>query len=158
MQATIITIGDEILIGQIVDTNSVSIARRLNAAGIVVHEKCSIGDSREEIIAAIRRAELSSQVVIITGGLGPTKDDITKKTLAELFHSAMRFDEGVAEHVERMLAERGIAFNALNRSQAEVPEVCTVLHNAHGTAPGCGSKRRGGGSSHCPVCRSRWST
>ena len=136
MQATIITIGDEILIGQIVDTNSVSIARRLNAAGIVVHEKCSIGDSREEIIAAIRRAELSSQVVIITGGLGPTKDDITKKTLAELFHSAMRFDEGVAEHVERMLAERGIAFNALNRSQAEVPEVCTVLHNAHGTAPG----------------------
>ncbi len=136
MQATIITIGDEILIGQIVDTNSVSIARRLNAAGIVVHEKCLIGDSREEIIAAIRRAELSSQVVIITGGLGPTKDDITKKTLAELFHSAMRFDEGVAEHVERMLAERGIAFNALNRSQAEVPEVCTVLHNAHGTAPG----------------------
>ncbi len=136
MQATIITIGDEILIGQIVDTNSVSIARRLNAAGIVVHEKCSIGDSREEIVAAIRRAELSSQVVIITGGLGPTKDDITKKTLAELFHSAMRFDEGVAEHVERMLAERGIAFNALNRSQAEVPEVCTVLHNAHGTAPG----------------------
>lgn len=136
MQATIITIGDEILIGQIVDTNSVSIARRLNAAGIVVHEKCSIGDSREEIIAAIRRAELSSQVVIITGGLGPTKDDITKKTLAELFHSAMRFDEGVAEHVERMLAERGIAFNTLNRSQAEVPEVCTVLHNAHGTAPG----------------------
>lgn len=136
MQATIITIGDEILIGQIVDTNSVSIARRLNAAGIVVHEKCSIGDSREEIIAAIRRAEQTSQVVILTGGLGPTKDDITKKTLAELFHSAMRFDEGVARHVEQMLAERGIAFNALNRSQAEVPACCTVLHNAHGTAPG----------------------
>lgn len=136
MQATIITIGDEILIGQIVDTNSVSIARRLNAAGIVVHEKCSIGDSREEIIAAIRRAEQTSQVVILTGGLGPTKDDITKKTLAELFHSAMRFDEGVARHVEQMLTERGIAFNALNRSQAEVPACCTVLHNAHGTAPG----------------------
>lgn len=136
MQATIITIGDEILIGQIVDTNSVSIARRLNAAGIVVHEKCSIGDDREEIIAAIRRAEASSQVIILTGGLGPTKDDITKKTLAELFHCGMRFDEGVARHVEQMLAERGIAFNALNRSQAEVPTACTVLHNAHGTAPG----------------------
>ena len=136
MQATIITIGDEILIGQIVDTNSVSIARQLNAAGIVVHEKCSIGDSREEIIEAVRRAELTSQVVILTGGLGPTKDDITKKTLAELFHSEMRFDEAVAAHVERMLAERGIAFNALNRSQAEVPVCCTVLHNAHGTAPG----------------------
>ena len=136
MQATIITIGDEILIGQIVDTNSVSIARRLNAAGIVVHEKCSIGDDREEIMAAIRRAETSSQVIILTGGLGPTKDDITKKTLAELFHCGMRFDEGVARHVEQMLAERGIAFNALNRSQAEVPTACTVLHNAHGTAPG----------------------
>lgn len=136
MQATIITIGDEILIGQIVDTNSVSIARRLNAAGVVVHEKCSIGDDREEIMAAIRRAEASSQVIILTGGLGPTKDDITKKTLAELFHCGMRFDEGVARHVEQMLAERGIAFNALNRSQAEVPTACTVLHNAHGTAPG----------------------
>ena len=136
MQATIITIGDEILIGQIVDTNSVSIARRFNAAGIVVHEKCSIGDDREEIMAAIRRAETSSQVIILTGGLGPTKDDITKKTLAELFHCGMRFDEGVARHVEQMLAERGIAFNALNRSQAEVPTACTVLHNAHGTAPG----------------------
>ena len=136
MQATIITIGDEILIGQIVDTNSVSIARRFNAAGIVVHEKCSIGDDREEIMAAIRRAEASSQVIILTGGLGPTKDDITKKTLAELFHCGMRFDEGVARHVEQMLAERGIAFNALNRSQAEVPTACTVLHNAHGTAPG----------------------
>lgn len=136
MQATILTIGDEILIGQIVDTNSVSIARQLNAAGIVVHEKCSIGDDREAIIQAIRRAEQCSQVIILTGGLGPTKDDITKKTLAELFHSEMRFDEAVAAHVERMLAERGIAFNALNRSQAEVPACCTVLHNAHGTAPG----------------------
>ena len=136
MQATIITIGDEILIGQIVDTNSVSIARKLNEAGIVVREKCSIGDSREEIIAAIRRAEQTSQVIILTGGLGPTKDDITKKTLAELFGCEMRFDEAVAEHVERMLTARGIAFNALNRSQAEVPAACEVLHNAHGTAPG----------------------
>ena len=136
MQATIITIGDEILIGQIVDTNSVSIARKLNEAGIVVREKCSIGDSREEIILAIRRAEQTSQVIILTGGLGPTKDDITKKTLAELFNCEMRFDEAVAEHVERMLTARGIAFNALNRSQAEVPAACEVLHNAHGTAPG----------------------
>ncbi len=136
MQATIITIGDEILIGQIVDTNSVSIAKHLNAAGIVVHEKCSIGDDADEIIHTIRRAQTESQVIIITGGLGPTKDDITKKTLAALFHSPMRFDEAVAAHVERMLTARGIEFNALNRSQAEVPACCTVLHNAHGTAPG----------------------
>ena len=136
MQATIITIGDEILIGQIVDTNSVSIAKHLNAAGVVVREKCSIGDRAEEIRATIRRAMQQSQVIILTGGLGPTKDDITKKTLAELFHSAMRYDEAVAAHVEQLLTARGIAFNALNRSQAEVPTCCTVLHNAHGTAPG----------------------
>lgn len=143
MQATIITIGDEILIGQIVDTNSVSIAKHLNAAGIVVREKCSIGDERDEIVAAVRRAEERSEVIILTGGLGPTKDDITKKTLAELFHSPMRFDEAVATHVERMLAERGIAFNELNRSQAEVPACCTVLHNAHGTAPGMWFEEQG---------------
>ena len=136
MNATIITIGDEILIGQIVDTNSVSIARHLNAAGIVVREKLSIGDDRTQILEAVRRALDCSEVTILTGGLGPTKDDITKKTLAELFHSEMRYDERVAAHVEKMLSERGIDFNELNRSQALVPSACTVLFNAHGTAPG----------------------
>ncbi len=136
MNATILTIGDEILIGQIVDTNSVSIAKKLNELGIVVHEKCSIGDDASEITQSVQRAMQQSEVVIITGGLGPTKDDITKKTLASLFHSSMRYDEAVARHVEQMLAARGIEFNALNRSQAEVPVCCTVLHNAYGTAPG----------------------
>ena len=82
MKATIITIGDEILIGQIVDTNSASIARHLNAAGIVVAEKESVGDDRDAIVAALRRAMDGSDVTILTGGLGPTKDDITKRTLA----------------------------------------------------------------------------
>ncbi len=136
MQATVITIGDEILIGQIVDTNSVSIACRLNEAGIVVHEKCSIGDDADEIVRTLDRALAASQVVVLTGGLGPTKDDITKKPLARRFGSAMRYDEAVALHVERMLTSRGIAFNALNRSQAEVPACCKVLFNRHGTAPG----------------------
>lgn len=136
MQATILTIGDEILIGQIVDTNSVSIAQYLNRAGIVVHEKTSIGDDREQILSAVRRAMQTSQVTIITGGLGPTKDDITKKTLAELFDSELVLDATVATHVEQMLVARGILFNELNRSQALVPKCCTVLFNAHGTAPG----------------------
>ena len=136
MQATVITIGDEILIGQIVDTNSVSIARRLNEAGIVVHEKGSIGDDADEIVRTLDRALAASQVVVLTGGLGPTKDDITKKTLARRFGSAMRYDEAVALHVERMMTSRGISFNALNRSQAEVPACCKVLFNRHGTAPG----------------------
>lgn len=136
IKATIITIGDEILIGQIVDTNSVSIAKRLNAAGITVEEKLSIGDDAEQIATTLKRAHTQSQIVIITGGLGPTKDDITKHTLARIFSSQLIENEAVAEHVEKMLAVRGIAFNALNRSQAMVPECCTVLFNHHGTAPG----------------------
>lgn len=136
MQATVITIGDEILIGQIVDTNSVSISKHLNSAGIVVHEKCSIGDDRTQIVETLERALANSQVIIVTGGLGPTKDDITKKTLAELFGSGMHLDERVASHVQRMLESRGIVFNELNRGQALVPDCCTVLFNAHGTAPG----------------------
>ncbi len=136
IKATIITIGDEILIGQIVDTNSVSIAKRLNAAGITVEEKLSIGDDAEQIATTLKRAHTQSQIVIITGGLGPTKDDITKHTLARIFSSQLIENKAVAEHVEKMLAVRGIVFNALNRSQALVPECCTVLFNHHGTAPG----------------------
>lgn len=136
MKATVITIGDEILIGQIVDTNSVSIARHLNAAGIVVGEKVSIGDDRDQIIATTRRALTQSEVVVITGGLGPTKDDITKTTLAAMFGCELVHNEIVAAHVQQMLESRGIEFNALNRSQALVPACCTVLFNAHGTAPG----------------------
>lgn len=143
MKATIITIGDEILIGQIVDTNSVSIARHLNAAGIVVREKRSIGDDRAQIIETIGHALDESEVTIVTGGLGPTKDDITKKTLAEMFGCQMRCDERVAAHVEKMLTERGIEFNELNRAQAMVPACCTVLFNAHGTAPGMWFERGG---------------
>lgn len=143
MKATIITIGDEILIGQIVDTNSVSIARHLNAAGIVVREKLSIGDDRAQIVEAIGRALATTEVTIVTGGLGPTKDDITKKTLAEMFGCGMRCDQRVANHVEAMLTARGIEFNDLNRSQAMVPECCTVLFNVHGTAPGMWFERDG---------------
>ena len=136
IKATIITIGDEILIGQIVDTNSVSIAKRLNSIGITVAEKLSIGDNAEQIEATLKRAHSQSQVVIITGGLGPTKDDITKHTLARIFSSPLVENKEVATFVEQLLAKRGIAFNALNRSQALVPECCDVLFNHHGTAPG----------------------
>ena len=136
IKATIITIGDEILIGQIVDTNSVSIAKRLNSIGITVAEKLSIGDNAEQIEATLKRAHSQSQVVIITGGLGPTKDDITKHTLARIFSSPLVENKEVATFVEQLLAKRGIAFNELNRSQALVPECCEVLFNYHGTAPG----------------------
>ena len=136
IKATIITIGDEILIGQIVDTNSASISKHLNTAGITVEEKLSIGDEANQIEQTLQRVLLSSQVVIITGGLGPTKDDITKHTLARIFHSSMHEDERVCEHVRMLLERRGISFNDLNRGQAMVPDCCTVLFNAYGTAPG----------------------
>ena len=136
MKATIVTIGDEILIGQIVDTNSVSIAKRLNNIGITIAEKLSIGDSKEAIVSTLERVMSSSEVVIITGGLGPTKDDITKHTLAEMFNSKLVYNDTEGEHVRALLARRGIEFTELNRGQAMLPECCTVLHNAHGTAPG----------------------
>ncbi len=143
MKATIITIGDEILIGQILDTNSRYISRALNAHGIVVAERTSIGDDRTQIVATLDRALSQSEVVIITGGLGPTKDDITKHTLCDYFGSTLRYDEVEAEHIRTLLEQRNIAFNDLNRGQAMVPECCTVLHNAHGTAPGMWFEQNG---------------
>ena len=136
MKATVITIGDEILIGQIVDTNTVSIARQLNNIGIRLAEKLSISDDKEAIVETLERAVRNSNVVIITGGLGPTKDDITKHTLAQYFGSKLVYNEVEGEHVRGLLARRGIPFTELNRGQAMLPECCTVLHNAHGTAPG----------------------
>ena len=136
MNAEIITIGDEILIGQIVDTNAAYIAQQLNATGIVVSERASVGDDAAQIMRSIEQALGRSNIVITTGGLGPTKDDITKTTLTRMFGSRLVNDPKVEEHVRRMLAQRGIEFNELNRGQAMVPECCTVLFNAHGTAPG----------------------
>lgn len=143
MRAEIITIGDEILIGQIVDTNAAYIAQRLNAVGFVVSERSSVGDRAEQITRAIEHSMERSDVVITTGGLGPTKDDITKTTLAKMFGGDMRSDKRVEEHVRTMLAARNIEFNELNRSQALVPESCEVLFNAHGTAPGMWFEREG---------------
>ncbi len=143
MNATIVTIGDEILIGQILDTNSRYISRALNAHGIVVSERTSIGDRSEQIVATLDRALAQSNIVIITGGLGPTKDDITKHTLCDYFGSTLRYDEVEAEHIRTLLARRNIEFNELNRGQAMVPECCTILHNAHGTAPGMWFERDG---------------
>lgn len=127
MKASILTIGDEILIGQIVDTNSASIARHLNNAGIVVWERTSVGDQREQITEAVKRTMNQSDVVILTGGLGPTKDDITKKTLAELFGSRLVCDQTVADHV------RAHARSTRNRIQPPEPRSGArpgVLHRA----------------------------
>ena len=143
MKSTIITIGDEILIGQILDTNSRYISQALNRIGVVVAERTSIGDNAAQIIETLDRALAATDIVIITGGLGPTKDDITKHTLAKYFDSELVYNECVGEAVEKLLAARGIAFTDLNRGQAMVPRCCTVLHNYHGTAPGMWFERGG---------------
>ena len=143
MKSTIITIGDEILIGQILDTNSRYISQALNRIGVVVAERTSIGDNAAQIIETLDRALAATDIVIITGGLGPTKDDITKHTLAKYFDSELVYNECVGEAVEKLLAARGIAFTDLNRGQAMVPRCCTVLHNYHGTAPGMWFERDG---------------
>ncbi|MFI3286070.1 MAG: competence/damage-inducible protein A [Rikenellaceae bacterium] len=135
MNASIITIGDEILIGQIVDTNSAFIAQRLSDIGFRVEEKLSIGDDSEQILSTLSRSISKFNLTIVTGGLGPTKDDITKYTIAKLFGSKMVHNDNVAEHVKELTRKRGISYNALNASQAMLPECCTPIFNLHGTAP-----------------------
>lgn len=136
MNASVVTIGDEILIGQIVDTNTASIARKLNDIGVTIVEKLSIGDDADAIASTLSRLLTFSDIIILTGGLGPTKDDITKHTLARYFGSHLVYNEAEGAHIEGLLKRRGIPFTELNRGQAMLPECCTVLHNAHGTAPG----------------------
>lgn len=133
----LITVGDELLIGQVVDTNSAWLGRELGNVGAQVDRIVSVHDVADDIQDAVQAAIGRADVVIMTGGLGPTKDDITKRTLADLFSGGVLVrDDGVYEHVRRMTAERGLDFNELNRAQALVPEGCTVLENRVGTAPG----------------------
>ncbi|MCF6333977.1 MAG: competence/damage-inducible protein A [Draconibacterium sp.] len=136
MKAEIITIGDEILIGQIVDTNSAWIADQFNLNGIEIYQVTSVHDNHQHILEAIKNAEGKVDLVVITGGLGPTKDDITKNTLCEYFDTKLVFHEPTFEHIKKRFAKLSIDINKLNRDQALVPENCTVLFNKAGTAPG----------------------
>jgi nicotinamide-nucleotide amidase len=142
MKATIVTIGDEILIGQIVDTNSGFIAKSLDRIGVAVHEMISISDDKQHILDTFSKLQNQVDLVIITGGLGPTKDDITKHTFCEYFDDKLIVDEAVLAHVTAIIEgfyKRPIT--QLNRDQALVPSKCTVLHNAMGTAPGMWMKK-----------------
>lgn len=134
--AQIITIGDELLLGQVVDTNSAWLGSELADAGVRLTTITSVADSVAAIEDALRIALSRSSVVITTGGLGPTKDDITKHTLASFFDVALQRDESVFEHVRAMMNARGVEFNSLNQCQADVPAGFTALRNAVGTAPG----------------------
>ncbi|MEW2922721.1 competence/damage-inducible protein A [Muricauda sp. ANG21] len=142
MQAEIITIGDEILIGQIVDTNSAFIAKELNKIGVSVYQITSVQDDRDHILQSLKEAGERSSVVIVTGGLGPTKDDVTKHTLCEFFDDELVQDKTVLNHIEELFKKYiNTPISDLNRQQALVPTKATVLHNAFGTAPGLWMKK-----------------
>jgi len=136
MLAEIITIGDEILIGQIVDTNSAWMAHELNAIGVRIKQISSISDDREHILKALAEARQRADIILITGGLGPTKDDITKKTLADYFGVGFVENQEALDNVTRIFAKYNRPLLEVNRQQAQVPANCEVLNNQNGTAPG----------------------
>jgi nicotinamide-nucleotide amidase len=136
MKAQIITIGDELLIGQTVDTNSAWIGSELSKLGFDIIRKISIHDLRKDILDTLNEVSGKSDIVLITGGLGPTSDDITKQTLCEFFNSRLVVSQEVLAMITKMMKKRGFPMNDNNRRQAEVPESCKVLKNAAGTAPG----------------------
>lgn len=144
MIAEIITIGDEILIGQIVDTNSAYIAQELNKIGVSVHQITSVEDERQHILTTLKEASKRADIILITGGLGPTKDDITKKVLCEFFEDTLVRDDEVLKHIENIFATYiTTPISDLNREQALMPSKAIALHNEYGTAPGLWMKKEG---------------
>ena len=134
--AEIIAIGDELLIGQTINTNAAWLGEQLNAIGIKVHRSVVISDSRMEIISALDEASSRSNIIIMTGGLGPTKDDITKHTLCEYFRTELVINEDALKRITEFFERRGLPMLEVNRLQAAVPASCTVIHNFKGTACG----------------------
>lgn len=133
---SIITIGDELLIGQTVDTNSAWMAQELNHTGFWVQRRIAVGDDRQAIIAALEEEGKRSHIVLITGGLGPTADDITKPVLCDYFGGRLVRDEATYQRIMQMFESRGLPVLQRNVDQSLVPDVCTVLRNERGTAPG----------------------
>src|SRR5688572_3759441 len=139
VNASIITIGDELLIGQTIDTNSAWMAEELNKIGVWVRRKVTVGDVWEDIWNALDEESRESDIILITGGLGPTADDITKPLLCRYFNGRLVENEQVLKHIIYLFEHvyhRPMPLLERNRKQAEVPDVCTVLMNERGTAPG----------------------
>ena len=143
VNASIITIGDELLIGQTIDTNSAFIGQELNKIGIWLKRRIAVGDVKEEILHALDEQSKDNDIIIITGGLGPTADDITKPALCEYFDAKLVVDESVLQHVTNIFARLNRPMIERNAKQAEVPDNCLVLHNERGTAPGMWFEKNG---------------
>lgn len=136
MNVEIITIGDELLIGQVIDTNSAWMAQELNKFGFYVYQRTAVGDSAAHIVKAINEAIKRVDIVLITGGLGPTKDDITKHTLCKYFKSKLVVNKVVLNDIKKMFKDRHRVVSPVNLKQAEVPDNCICIRNKNGTAPG----------------------
>ena len=143
MKAEIITIGDELLIGQVVDTNSAWMAERLNEVGIALHQITSVHDDRQHILTAMEEAFSRADIVLTTGGLGPTKDDITKHVMCEYFHTTLVEDPRVREHIHILYQDRPDVLNRLTATQWMVPACATILPNRVGSAPIMVFEKRG---------------
>jgi nicotinamide-nucleotide amidase len=135
VRAEIITIGDEILYGQILDTNTQWISLELDKLGIKTVRKSSVGDQKDEIVQILQEAQKRADVVFITGGLGPTKDDLTKKILADFFDCTLAYHPQALQDVTEFFAKRGRELSDINRDQALLPTKCTFIPNKQGTAP-----------------------
>lgn len=142
-QVAILNIGDELLIGQVVNTNAAEMAKMLNSEGFDVTHTLVVGDKEEMIVSALRFLMQRADVVLLTGGLGPTKDDITKKILAREFGAKLIEDEKVLNHVEQYFKQKNLPFTSTNREQALVPDNCRVIFNSVGTAPGMCFEKEG---------------
>ena len=136
MKLDIISIGDELLIGQTLNTNAYWISKELNTVGFTIRQQITISDAEEAILSAIEESLSNSDVILITGGLGPTKDDLTMPVLNKYFKGELTRDEKVYQHIEQLVTSRGFEMNENNQKQAIVPDNCKVIHNDHGTAPG----------------------
>lgn len=143
VEAVIVTIGDELLIGQVVDTNSAWMAQELNKVGIAVKRRISVGDNWQHIWEALDEAKQQASIVLITGGLGPTADDITKPLLCEYFDGTMIINEEAKQNVINIFTKLNRPLIERNLKQAEVPDVCTVIPNKRGTAPGMWFEQNG---------------
>lgn len=143
MKAEIISIGDELLIGQVVNTNASWMASELNKAGINVVHIAAVSDEKIAITNALDQASVRADIVLLTGGLGPTKDDITKHTLADYFGAGFVFHEPTFQHIKSLFEARSYMLTPVNKQQAEIPDNCTPLFNCNGTAPGMWFEKRG---------------
>lgn len=143
MKACIVSIGDELLIGQTINTNAAWMGEQLNTIGIQVVRAMAIADDENEIISSLDQASAMADLILITGGLGPTKDDITKHTLCKYFETTLRMDDELANKLRAYFEQRGRAILESNLRQAEIPIGCKVIHNSNGTAPGMWFEKNG---------------